>query len=515
MVFYSLYEHNSNSLSWKETNCDIQIIEGDYDKFYDNLEKKLSEYDNKNDDKYRYIKIGSFTAASNITGLLLDVDYISYIIHKHKGFAFFDYASGAPYLKIDVQNPLPDDYREMLQFKKLNEEEKNNCFKDGIFFSPHKFIGGPNTPGVLITHDRIYRNQLKPTQPGGGTVNFVYENIVDYIQDVELKEESGTPNIIGGIRIGLMMKVIMPIKPHRAILKKEKRYIELFMNKLEKIPNLYILHGDILKIKPHIPVFSFMISFGDKFLHPNYVCALLNDLFGIQSRPGCSCAPNYGRFLLGFDKDKNLNILQELVDEGNDIFKPGYIRLNLPYFYPEYVIEYIIEAIKIICENGELLLGLYDYDIKSGKFKYYKSPKNNYKLDLFDFYSNIPKKENFYGNQNKKIMNENELNKIMAETKIYIESHTFLKKTFYLDEKKNPTPRRAYQEFREKENARWFCVFKDVENLLKKMNIIEYSLKRHVSREIDNEIDAIMNQFESKTKDKKKDWSIKYQKIIY
>ena len=112
----------------------------------------------------------------------------------------------------------------MLQFKKLNEEEKNNCFKDGIFFSPHKFIGGPNTPGVLITHDRIYRNQLKPTQPGGGTVNFVYENIVDYIQDVELKEESGTPNIIGGIRIGLMMKVIMPIKPHSNIKKRKTLY---------------------------------------------------------------------------------------------------------------------------------------------------------------------------------------------------------------------------------------------------------------------------------------------------
>ena len=274
VVFYSLYEHNSNSLSWKETQSEIVIIDADYDKFYDKLEEELKKH------KDNYIKIGSFTASSNITGLLLDIDLISILMHKEKGFAFFDYAAGAPYLQIDLNGPLPDSYRKLLGFKELNDYEKVKCFKDGLFFSPHKFIGGPNTPGVLITHDRIYRNQLKPTQPGGGTVNFVYKNLIDYIQDVELKEESGTPNIIGSIRLGLMISIRSKI-PHDFIIKKDEYYIKLFLNELEKIPNLYILHDGLLRNKPHVPVFSIMISFGDKFLHPNFICALLNDLFGI------------------------------------------------------------------------------------------------------------------------------------------------------------------------------------------------------------------------------------------
>ena len=217
-------------------------------------------------------------------------------MHQANGFAFFDYAAATPYLKIDVNDPLPDDYRGLLGFVPLSPEEKTKAFKDGMFFSPHKFIGGPNTPGVLIAHDRIYRNQLKPTQPGGGTVNFVYKDNIDYIHDVEYKEESGTPNIIGSIRLGLMISIRQKI-PHDFIIKKDEEYISLFLKGLENIPNLYILHDDLLKNRIHIPVFSFMISFGDKFLHPNYICALLNDLFGIQSRPGCSCAPNYGRYL--------------------------------------------------------------------------------------------------------------------------------------------------------------------------------------------------------------------------
>ena len=207
VVFYSLYEHNSNSLSWKETKSAIVVINSDYDNFYKTLEAELEAH------KDNYIKIGSFTASSNITGLLLDIDYISSLMHTVNGFAFFDYASAAPYLQINLNDPLPDNYRKLLGLKQLSQYEKIKCFKDGMFFSPHKFVGGPNTPGVLITHDRIYRNQLKPTQPGGGTVNFVYKNLIDYIQDVELKEESGTPNIIGSIRLSLMISVRQKI-PH-------------------------------------------------------------------------------------------------------------------------------------------------------------------------------------------------------------------------------------------------------------------------------------------------------------
>ena len=279
VIFYSLYEHNSNSLSWRETQCEICVINTEFNNLYSSLEKKLKEYNN------RYIKIGSFTSVSNITGLLLDVDTLSILMHKYNGFAFFDYASGSPYLQIDMNNPLTDNYRQSLGFTKLDKNDKKYCFKDGIFFSPHKSLAGQNTPGVLITHDRIYRNQLKPTQPGGGTVNFVYKNWIDYIQDVELKEESGTPNIIGGIRVGLMFLIRQKI-PHSFIIERDEYYSKLFTSELENIINLYILDHKQLRNKPHIPVYAIMVSYGERFFHPNFVCALLTDLFGIQSRPG-------------------------------------------------------------------------------------------------------------------------------------------------------------------------------------------------------------------------------------
>jgi len=503
VVFYSLYEHNSNSLSWRETQCEIILIDGECEKFYENLQNKLDEFKNS------YIKIGSFTASSNITGLLLDVDRIASMMHKENGFAFFDYAAGAPYLKIDLQDPLPQDYRDMLHFKKLNDYELKTCFKDGMFFSPHKFVGGPNTPGVLIVHDRIYRNQLKPTQPGGGTVNFVYSNIIDYIQDAELKEESGTPNIIGSIRLGLMVSIMSKIS-HKDILLKEEKYIDLFLSKLGKIPNLYILHDNLLKNKPHIPVFSFMISFGGKFLHPNYVCALLNDFFGIQSRPGCSCAPNYGKYLLGFDKDKEkFKSLGKLIQEGKDIFKPGYTRLNLPYFYPEYIIEYVIDAIKLICEYGDLLLGLYNYDIITGKFYYYNSSKLPYSLKLFKLDENLPK--NLYDKINFKLISEKDLKKTFEETKQYIMNRVFLKKTFYI-ENNIIKAKRSYEEFGDNENIRWFCIFKDVKGILKKIYFMElFANKKFSNLYSDEEIKNILTKLEEKGEPNKNNWSVLYQ----
>ena len=508
VVFYSLYEHNSNSLSWKETKCEIVIIEADYDIFYDVLRIELEKY------KDNYIKIGSFTASSNITGLLLDVDKIAVLMHQANGFAFFDYAAAAPYLKIDVNDPLPDDYRRLLGFAELSQEEKTKAFKDGMFFSPHKFIGGPNTPGVLIAHDRIYRNQLKPTQPGGGTVNFVYRDMIDYIHDVEYKEESGTPNIIGSIRLGLMISIRQKI-PHDFIIKKDEEYISLFLKSLENIPNLYILHDDLLKNKTHIPVFSFMISFGDKFLHPNYICALLNDLFGIQSRPGCSCAPNYGRYLLGFDKDDIMvELLQSIISSGNDIFKPGYLRLNLPYFYPKYVIKYVIDAIKFICENGHLFLGLYYYDIKSGRFYHYRNKNKDIdlSLNLFDFSSDLPRKEDLYAHKNFKMLSEEELNNIFKEVNDFTNNYTFLQKTFYMQNNNIRSRRNDYQNFGELNNGRWFCVYQDVKELLRMLNLCL------INNIIPNNYRPYMQlaqDFELKMKEKKRDWAIKAQKENY
>ena len=462
VIFYSLYEHNSNSLSWKETQCEICVINSEFNDFYISLENKLKEYKNN------YIKIGSFTSASNITGLLLDVDMISILMHKYNGFAFFDYASGSPYLHIDMNDPLPDDYRESLGFIKLKNNDKKYCFKDGVAFSPHKMLGGQNTPGVLISHDRIYRNQLKPTQPGGGTVNFVYKNMIDYIQDVELKEESGTPNIIGSIRIGLTILIRQKI-PHRFVVERDRKYNKLFRDELENIFNFYILDHKLLRDKAHLPTHSFMISYGEKFLHPNFVCALLNDLFGIQSRPGCSCAPTYGQLLLGFDKDpNNFKLFKTIIYEGNELFKPGYIRLNLPYFYPEYVIRYVIKSIKFICEYGHLFISLYKYNIKTGKFWFYDFKEEELSLKLFEFNKNLPKEKDYYSNRHFNEISEENLDKVYNGVEKYVNSGDLFREMFYLKDQ-YIMPRLKDYDFGEWEKVRWFLKLKDVQDHLVNM----------------------------------------------
>lgn len=498
IIFYSLYEHNSNSLSWRETQCEICVINSEFNNLYSSLENKLKEYKNN------YIKIGSFTAVSNITGLLLDVDVISIIMHKYNGFAFFDYASGSPYLQMDMNDPLPDNYRKSLGFVKLNDYERRYCFKDGIFFSPHKSIGGPNTPGVLITHDRIYRNQLKPTQPGGGTVNFVYKNWIDYIQDVEFKEESGTPNIIGGIRLGLTFLIRQKI-PHSFVVKRDELYNKLFREELENVFNLYILDHKLLRDKPHIPVYAFMISYGEKFFHPNFVCALLTDLFGIQSRPGCSCAPTYGQLLLGFDKDpSNFKLFQTVIYEGNELFKPGYIRLNLPYFYPEYIIKYVIKAIKFICEYGHLFISLYKYNIKSGKFWFYNFKEEDLSLKLFDFENNLPDSDDFYENRHMCNISSEGLDNVYNQIEKYVNSGDIYREMFYLKDQ-YIMPRLKDYDFGEWEKVRWFVKLKDVQDYLVKMY-------KSVVYGYDNQ-----NTYESVEKNEKKkltrmeNWSIRSQ----
>lgn len=170
IIFLSIFEHNSNALPWRESGAKIIYVDNDnFNNFsYDNLDQQLKLYQNN------IIKIGAFTAASNITGVYLDVDYICLIMHQNNGLAFFDYATASPYIKIDMNKPLPYDYREKLNFKRrFTSEEEKMIYKDSLYFSPHKFVGGPNTPGVLIIKQHVVRNLLIPSEPGGGVVLFV------------------------------------------------------------------------------------------------------------------------------------------------------------------------------------------------------------------------------------------------------------------------------------------------------------------------------------------------------
>ena len=492
-VFVTIYEHNSNKLSWIETGVEVVTV-----KNLEELHSKLTSDEYKD----RYIKIGSFTAASNITGLLIDTDAFSIEMHKNKGFAFFDYASGAPYLQIDLNGMLPLEYRQKLGFQ--NNFSKNDiekyCYKDGIFFSPHKFVGGPNTPGVLIMHNRISMNTLKPTQAGGGTVNFVLKNDINYILDVEIKEESGTPNIIGNIRVGLMTLFRSKID-HNLIIDIDESYNKLMEDINE--PNIYILENDLLKGKCHIPVFSFMISYGGKFYHPNYICALLNDLFGIQSRPGCSCAPDYGQLLLKKNKFEDFNMFKNFVVEGNEIFKPGYTRLNLPYFYPKYVIEYIIKAIQFICQQAHLFIGLYNYDIKTGKFFYFNQEKSPKITKISNIFEDIQdeKKENKGNECLSVIINENPMNpqdifinkEKLDKTFKDVENYCISEKLsvdLKLAENIIKPKIRVNEEFGDYDKYRWFLMYKDVQDEIDKI----------INININNKFSVIDNQMEDRKK---------------
>jgi len=465
IIFLSIYEHNSNSLSWRETGAKIIYI-----KDLKELKQNLENY------KENYIKMGSFTAASNITGKYLDVDKYSILMHKYNGLAFFDYASAAPYIKIDMNQKLPEDYRKLLGFNDIldkndnldfNEQDINLCFKDALFFSPHKFVGGPNTPGVLLIQQRVVRNLLVPSEPGGGVVLFVTKNSQNYVKDIELREESGTPDIIGSVRIGLSL-ILRERIDHSIILKKEQEINQKIYSKLKTshkfIKNIHILSDNIDHI-PHIPIFSFLISFNQKFFHPNYISALLNDIFGIQSRPGCSCASTYGQYLLGI-KDSDLKNIEQITCTGKEIFRPGYTRLNLPYFYPDYVIDYILDAIIFIAEHAYKFLPLYAFKIESGRF-YHRNEDTKKKWLNDILFSNDSKIiiPDFIEEKDKKFISKERLEEMMDEAKKLVEEKNInmLRKNVIGKSKIN-----LLQLFENEEKYRWFLIYDDVEYLFPK-----------------------------------------------
>ena len=465
IIFLSIHEHNSNSLSWRETGAKIIYIK--------NLQELKQNLENYNQN---YIKMGSFTAASNITGKYLDIDKYSILMHKYNGLVFFDYASAAPYIKIDMNKKLPDDYRKLLGFNNIinktdnlyiNENDINLCFKDALFFSPHKFLGGVNTPGVLLIQQRVVRNLLVPSEPGGGVVLFVTKNSQNYVKDIELREESGTPDIIGSVRVGLAL-ILRERIDHEFILKKEQEINNKVYDKLKKLNkfqnNLHIL-SDFSYTEAHIPIFSFLISFNQKFFHPNYISALLNDIFGIQSRPGCSCASTYGQYLLGIS-DSDLKDIEQITCTGKEIFRPGYTRLNLPYFYPDYAIDYILDAIVFLSEHAFKFLPLYAFKIESGRF--YHRNEDTKKKWLNDILFNNESKiiiPDFIEEKDKKFIDKERLDEMMNKAKKLVEDKNInsLRKNVIGKSKIN-----LLQLFEKEEKYRWFLIYDDIEYLFPK-----------------------------------------------
>lgn len=347
VVFIGPYEHHSNELPWRESICDVVTISEGQDGKIDlaELEAALVRY------AARPLKIGSFSAASNVTGIGTNTRAVSALLHRHGALSFWDFAAAGPYVKIEMN--MADD-----------REDGHLIYKDAVFLSPHKFIGGPGTPGVLVAKKHLFQN-LVPAVPGGGTVAYVNPEEHRYLADVEHREEGGTPAIVESIRAGLVFQLKEQVGVD-AIRAREHDFIERAIASWEKNPNLLILGN---RNAWRLSIVSFVVRHGKRYLHHNYVAALLNDLLGIQARAGCSCAGPYGHRLLGIDLETSREFEREIV-RGCEGIKPGWVRVNFNYFISEATFDFILKAVHLVAEHGYRLLPDYDFEPATGLFKH-------------------------------------------------------------------------------------------------------------------------------------------------
>ena len=341
VVFIGPFEHHSNELPWRETIAEVVTIHENADGEIDqaHLRRELERY------AERPLKIGSFSAASNVTGIKSDVRAIASLLHEHGALSLWDFAACAPYVPIDMK-ALPD---------------RPDSYLDAVFISPHKFIGGPGTPGVLAVRRGLLTNRV-PEMPGGGTVMYVNPTEHRYLDDPTQREEGGTPAILESIRAGLVFQLkeavgVEVIKAHEDAVLNRAVTAWLREPKLEILGNLE---------SERLSIVSFVIRDpGGLYLHHNFVVALLNDLFGIQTRGGCSCAGPYGHRLLGIDLERSHEFERQIA-AGCEGIKPGWVRVNFNYFVADEVSDYLIEAVALVAREGWKLLPDYRFDPVTG-----------------------------------------------------------------------------------------------------------------------------------------------------
>ncbi len=321
VVFVGPYEHHSNELPWRESIAEVVCIGLDNEGHINQQElaRQLQHY------QHRPLKIGSFSAASNVTGVCSDLDGISAILRQHQALVCWDFAAAAPYMPIDMNGPTPF---------------------DAVFISPHKLVGGPGTPGLLIAKQRILSNSI-PAVVGGGTVSFVTPESHQFITDCERREEGGTPAIVESIRAGLVFQLQQQVSM-AVIQQRENALTQRAMAFFRKIPQIKVLGSHTAK---RLSIFSLRFTHQGKDLHYGFVAALINDLFGIQVRGGCSCAGPYAHHLLGLSKEASQRLQQQL-NKGHMVLRPGWVRVNFNYFISDQEFDYILHSIKLVAEHG-------------------------------------------------------------------------------------------------------------------------------------------------------------------
>ena len=350
VVFVGPFEHHSNELPWRESIADVVEIREDADGHVDleMLENQLSHYAD------RPLKIGSFSAASNVTGILSNTCAIADVLHRHGALSFWDFAAAAPYVEIEMYP---------------NCSRHPRAYKDAIFLSPHKLVGGPGTPGVLVVRRELLTNRV-PDVVGGGTVAYVNPTEHRYLDDPEHREEGGTPAIVESIRAGLVFQLRQAVGVD-VIREHEDDFWRRAVERWTQNPSLEIL-GNL--DAERLSIVSFVVRRpGGRYLHHNYVVALLNDLFGIQARGGCSCAGPYGHRLLGIDIERSHEFEREIA-RGCEGIKPGWTRVSFNYFVSEAVFRYIVDAVDLVATEGWKLLPLYRFDPVTGLWRHREGP---------------------------------------------------------------------------------------------------------------------------------------------
>ncbi|XCF07784.1 aminotransferase class V-fold PLP-dependent enzyme [Tamlana crocina] len=337
IIFVSHMEHHSNQTSWLETIARVKVIPSNDEGLpcLKNLGILLDEYSEIP------IKIAAITACSNVTGIQTNYHEVAKIMHQNNGLCFVDFACSAPYVNINMH---PQDEDEYL---------------DAVTFSPHKFLGGPGTSGVLVFNKKLYKN-LVPDNPGGGTVNYTNPwGDHDYIDDIETREDGGTPGFLQAIKIALsiQLKEVMGVEN---IIAREHEINALVFEKLSKIDNLKLLAPNH---KERLGIFSFFID----DVHFNLIVKLLNDRFGIQTRGGCSCAGTYGHYLLHVDQTKSKAIEQKIL-EGCLIERPGWVRMSVHPTMTNAEIEFICNAVEQVAKNYITWGGDYTYNAVKNEY---------------------------------------------------------------------------------------------------------------------------------------------------
>jgi selenocysteine lyase/cysteine desulfurase len=346
VVFVGPYEHHSNEISWRENLATVVEVNLDDDGGVDlgHLEQLLQDpaYQGRQ-------RIGSFSSASNVTGMLTPVHEIAALLHRFDAIACFDYAASAPYVEIDM---CPE-----------SGKYEGDASLDAVFISPHKFLGGPGASGVLVFNRRIYQKDLPPSVSAGGTVDYVGPTSQDFIADIEEREKAGTPGVLQILKAGLAFQ----IKDHIGVPAIEAREHELLMTTFDRWkdnPAIEIMGNPDPERRISIVSFNLRDHRG-KYLHPKFVTTLLNDLFGVQSRAGCSCAGPYGHRLLEIDYEKSEQY-RKWIMKGFSGIKPGWCRISLHYAMDDIEVNYILDAIEFVAREGYRFMPLYDFDMHTG-----------------------------------------------------------------------------------------------------------------------------------------------------